>query len=256
MFINYLNTVHSTIKFTKEISPTEIPFLGLIIYIRESRLYTRLHTKTTERYTYLNFGSEHPMSLKKSKPYSQFIRLKRIHTEPQHLLEAQIHMYLFFLSRGYCHDTILKTWKQTNKVSREQWLSPIEASHDTKTLLMFITTYSRANPNFKELISKHWSYLGRSSATRELGKQDFMITYRKTPSLKDMLVRARITQPTTHFLKGVIDHILANLVEEYPNQGRLKTYTKIKPTIHWEVALTKAITLYTVCNAIGSTLKM
>ena len=65
---------------------------------------------------------------------------------------------------------------------------------------MFITTYSSASPNFKELMSKHWSYLGRSSATRELGRQDFMITYRKPPSLKDMLIRAKITQPknTTH----------------------------------------------------------
>ena len=68
--------------------------------------------------------------------------------------------------------------------------------------LIFITTYNRANPNFKELSSKHWSYLGRSSATRELEKQDFMITYRKTPSLKDMPVRARTAQPTTTSTKG------------------------------------------------------
>ena len=87
-------------------------------------------------------------------------------------------------------------------MSREQLLSPIETNHDTKTPLMFITTYSRANPNFKELISKHWSYLGRSSATRELGKQDSMITYRKPPSHKDMLVRARIAQPTIPLFKG------------------------------------------------------
>ena len=92
-FINHLNTVHSTIKFTKEIYPTEIPFLDLILYIKGSRLYTRLHTKATDRHIYLNFCSEHPMSLKSSIPYSQFLRLKRIHTEPQHLLEAQIHMY-------------------------------------------------------------------------------------------------------------------------------------------------------------------
>ena len=84
-------------------------------------------------------------------------------------------------------------------------------------------------------MSKHWSYLSRSSATRELGKQDFMITYRKPPSLKDMLVRARIAQPTNPFLKGVTDHILANTVEEYPNQGILKTYRIMKPTIHYEI---------------------
>ena len=60
---------------------------------------------------------------------------------------------------------------------------------------MFITTYNSANPNFRELISKHLSYLGRSSATRELCTQDIMVTYRKPPSLKDMLVRAKMPQP-------------------------------------------------------------
>ena len=81
---------------------------------------------------------------------------------------------------------------KTNNLTREQLFSPTENNQDTDTPLMFITTYSTVNPNFKELFSKHWSYLGRSSATRELVKQDFMITYRKPPSLKDMRVRARI----------------------------------------------------------------
>ena len=67
---------------------------------------------------------------------------------------------------------------------------------------MFITTYNSANPNFRELMSTHWSYLGRSNATRELGRQDIMITYRKPPSLKDMLVRAKIPQPKSITHKG------------------------------------------------------
>ena len=67
---------------------------------------------------------------------------------------------------------------------------------------MFITTYNSANPNFREIISKHWSYLGRSSATRELSNQDIMVTYRKPPFLKDMLVRAKIPQPKIGTSKG------------------------------------------------------
>ena len=92
-FIDHLNMVHSTIKFTSDISHTEISFLGLTIYIKECKLYTRLYTKTTDRRMYLNYFSEHPMSHKRSIPYSQFLRLKRIHSEPQYLLEAQIHIY-------------------------------------------------------------------------------------------------------------------------------------------------------------------
>ena len=48
---------------------------------------------------------------------------------------------------------------KTNKVTREQVLSPTENNQDTDIPLMFITMYSIANPNFKEPFSKHWSYL-------------------------------------------------------------------------------------------------
>ena len=68
-----------------------------MISIRHNELHTSLHTKSTDRHMYLNYNSEHPMSLKNSILFSQFLRLKRIHFEPEHLLEAQIYMYLFFL---------------------------------------------------------------------------------------------------------------------------------------------------------------
>ena len=80
--IEHLNTVHPIIKFTSDISHTEISFLDLTIYIKGCKVYTRLHTKTTDRHMYLNYLSEHPMSLKRSIPYSKFLRLKRIHSKP------------------------------------------------------------------------------------------------------------------------------------------------------------------------------
>ena len=54
-FIGHLNTVHPTIKFTSDISETGISFLDLTIYIEQSRLYTRLYTKPTDRHMYLNY---------------------------------------------------------------------------------------------------------------------------------------------------------------------------------------------------------
>ena len=76
----------------------------------------------------IEFTTDFPIGLQRSTPYSQLLSLKRIHTEPQYLLEEQIHMYLFFILREYPHDVILRAWMKTN----------------------------RANPNFKELFSTHW----------------------------------------------------------------------------------------------------
>ena len=93
---------------------------------------------------------------------------------------------------------------------------------------MFITTYSRANPNFEELFSKHWPYLDRSSATRELGKQDFMITYRKPPSLKDMLVRAKIAKPRITSNKGCNRPYTCKYCKKNSQSGRIKNLNNNK----------------------------
>ena len=93
---------------------------------------------------------------------------------------------------------------------------------------MFITTYSRANCNFKELFSKHWAYLVRSSATRELGKQDFMITYRNPPSLKDILVRAKIAQPRTLSNKGCKRPNTCTYCKKISQSGRIKNLNNNK----------------------------
>ena len=133
--------MHPTIKFTSDISHSEISFLDLTIYIKQSQLHTRLYTKTTDRHMYLNYFSEYLMSLKKPIPYSQFLRLKRIHSEPQYLLEAQIHMYLFFIWREYPHDIILRAWMKTKEFRREKLLTS-ENNEDKNIPLMFSTTYS------------------------------------------------------------------------------------------------------------------
>ena len=137
-------------------------------------------------------------------------------------------MCFFFIWREYPHHTILRAWMKTNKVTGEQLLSPTENIQDTDIPLMFIPTYSRTNPKFKELFSTQWSYLGRSSATREMGKQDFMITYRKPPSFKDMLVRARITQPTTTLIKGCNRLKTCKYCVKISQSGRIKNLNNNK----------------------------
>ena len=87
---------------------------------------------------------------------------------------------------------------------------------------MFITTYNKANPNFKELISKHWAYLGRSSATKDFGQKQFMVTYRRPPSLKDQLVRARITQPTHSATQGCKRPNSCKYCKKISQSGKIK----------------------------------
>ena len=55
---------------------------------------------------------------------------------------------------------------------------------------------------------------------REFGKKDFMITYRKPPSLKDTLVRAKVANQETLLIRVVRDPIPANIGKEFLNKGK------------------------------------
>ena len=67
-FLNALNTKHPSIKFEYEISREIISFLDTEIYIKNSKLHTKIFRKKTDHQTFLNVSSEHPKSLKKQHP--------------------------------------------------------------------------------------------------------------------------------------------------------------------------------------------
>ena len=52
-FLNELNTKHESIKFEYQISKTSITFLDTKVYIKNSKLYTKIYRKT-HRQTLLN----------------------------------------------------------------------------------------------------------------------------------------------------------------------------------------------------------
>ena len=75
-FINHLNNVHQSIKFTSEISPTKANFLDTCVAISEDgKLTTDLYTKPTDSNNYLLYLAAHPTHCKRGIPFGQFLRL-------------------------------------------------------------------------------------------------------------------------------------------------------------------------------------
>ena len=75
-FLNELDTKHESIKFEYQISKTSITFLDTKVYIKNSKLYTKIYRKNTSSNT-PQHNSEHLKYLKISIPYSQALRIKK-----------------------------------------------------------------------------------------------------------------------------------------------------------------------------------
>ena len=67
-FIDKINKVHLTIKFTAECSKTSIKFLDVTVSLIEGVIETGLYVKPTDSHQHLQSSSCHPFHCKKGIP--------------------------------------------------------------------------------------------------------------------------------------------------------------------------------------------
>ena len=157
-FLNEINQVHPTIKFDYHTSKHEVNFLDLTIYKDASgKLATKLYTKPTDRQAYLHKKSAHPSHLKKSIPYGQALRLKRICSDTAEFKKASIQLTTKLIGRGYNKDEIKEQIGRAAQKNREELLQYKEKTPMTR--IPCVITYNHQLPNIKEAINKHWDKL-------------------------------------------------------------------------------------------------
>ena len=75
-FIGFLNSIHPSIKFTREYANSlhqTLPFLDVQVHLINNHIQTDLHTKPTDKHQYLLKTSCHPKLTKKAIPFSLFL---------------------------------------------------------------------------------------------------------------------------------------------------------------------------------------
>ncbi len=100
-FINYVNNFQPALQFTWEISGTSVSFLDILVSINGNRLVTSVFYKPTDSYSYLLYSSSHPNHTKRSIPFSQFLRLRRLCSEDEDFHTKSLEMRDFFVQHGY-----------------------------------------------------------------------------------------------------------------------------------------------------------
>ena len=122
-FVEYINGIHPTIKFTHEQSLEEINFLDTTLRILPNRtLYTTLYNKPTDTHLYLHHDSAHPHSVTANGPYDQFLRISRIcaldtdyQTNGQKLIK-------YYLDRDYPKKILEEHYRRAARFSQNDLL--------------------------------------------------------------------------------------------------------------------------------------
>jgi peptide-methionine (R)-S-oxide reductase len=199
-FLDHLNSCHHSIKFTSEVSQTNLSFLDTMVHIDHTgTLYTDLYCKPTDAHNYLLFNSAHPHHLVKSLPYSQLLRVRRICSRLQDYDKNAIMIGQHFIRRGYPEDLIESEIIRARRMDRNLLLQDKPQTSQSKSFdeTFVITQYNPSCTPLKEIITKNWSLLGRTNTTDSLFENNPIYGYRRNQNLKDDLVHAKITPSPT-----------------------------------------------------------
>jgi len=199
-FVNHLNSVHATIKFTMYSSAAQVSFLDTLVCLnQDGTLSTRVYRKPTDTQSYLRYDSSHPRFCKDSIPYSQFLRIRRICSELSDFDKTALDMSRAFIERGYPLHVVESAFLKARRCERQSLLLP-RRSHNavagSETKHFFVSQYNQmVNNTARSIIEGNRSLLLSARITTYLGRTPFIYGLRRNKNLQDSLVHSTLHYP-------------------------------------------------------------
>ena len=147
-FVQTLNEIHPTIKFTAEWSQKSINFLEVTVSLIDGQIETDVYVKPTDTHQYLHPSSSHPYHCKKSIPYSQALRFNRICSKNNFFDFHCNNLEKWLSERGYSEKLVRKEILKARSQLTETLLNKEKMSRNVDRVTFNITYY----PVFKNSI--------------------------------------------------------------------------------------------------------
>ena len=193
-FFDYLNSLHDTIKFTHEMSYTNIDFLDTTVKVGHDRgLITTLFNKPTDTHLYLEYSSAHPQSVLTKGPFGQYLRLRRICTLDCDFEANAKKLSGYYLKRGYPFNSLKKHYLRARKFSQDELLDTL--SKTTNEAPVMVTQFNPRNTQIGTLVQKNWNIIQNTEELSQIFSSKPLMGFRRLPNLRDILTSSTISYP-------------------------------------------------------------
>ena len=197
-FVDWLNTLNPSLKFTHEWSDKRINYLDVTLVMQDGKLETDRHVKPTNPQLFLHFTSNHPYSVFKSIVYGQAITVRTICSKDEYL---DIHFETLkqkFIERGYPVNMVEEEMERGGKLNRADLLRPrpvyphqacpvVQAK--PKFTPTFIITYNPHNPELRKWLQEAHLILSANKKLAEIYPHPPSVSFRQPRNLKQILCR-------------------------------------------------------------------
>lgn len=151
---------------------------------------SNLYRKPTSGHTVLRFHSFHPPALKKSIPYSQYLRLRRNCIDDADFKIHADNLCVRLKERGYTNTTLKQAFQKACGLTRKEALYKKEPVQDAEPMVRFITTYSNQADKIKQIFADNWFLFKDDQIVSQCLTPYPGITCCRATSLKDKLTKS------------------------------------------------------------------
>ena len=190
-FIDVLNQVHHSIKFTAEWSGKTVSFLDVRVVKEGKKIITDLFTKPKDTHQLLYHSSCHPGHTKRGIPYSQALRIRRICSEDQFFDKRVGELRGWLFNRGYKEGEVDQQIDKVLSLDRLELLDrQIKDQSDGRipSVLMYHPVLNRVYDILRDISN----ILLVGPEHRKLFQNKIFLSFRRAKNIKDKLVRAKL----------------------------------------------------------------
>lgn len=218
IFLEYINNVHPTIKFTWDYSKKKINFLDTTIYKdkKTNSFKSKLYKKSTHTNSLLHYSSYHPSHTKENIIYTQARRYRTLITDNRILKNELKSLKINLTERGFPLPIIKRNIRKITNLTQKQCLygsrkklkntiiakqrqplyglqknSRNRTTQKQKQNLPFIIKYYEQLTTLQKVINKHWYIIRNDSLLNKLYPSKPFVVYKRQRNLKDILIRTR-----------------------------------------------------------------
>jgi len=189
-YITFLQNYHQAFKFTVNCD-TQVNMLDTTLTIINNKISSNLYCKDTDTHNYLDYSSCHPPSCKDNIPYSQFLRIKKICSNPKDYKENSSKYTSYFQNKGYPTHLINKMSKKADTITRDILLNP-NIKDKEKNAITFPIIFNPINKNISQKILSNFKVLQEDADVKDIFNTRPIVAYKRDRNLKDTLVHSKL----------------------------------------------------------------
>ncbi|XP_071993372.1 uncharacterized protein [Engystomops pustulosus] len=199
-FVDFLNTgERMNMRFPCNFGDKHLEFLDVQLDVVADQIKVSGYRKPTATNALLHYNSAHPDHVKKAVPYGQFVRLRRINDSDESFHKQALELKDRLRLRGY-PDTIIKTaYDKATKLDRHQLLHRREVKRNSDRFT-FTFDFCPNERNIRKAIQRNWVILERDPELRKVTVNRPMISFKRNPTMRDLLVNSKFSDKKTTWL--------------------------------------------------------